>query len=105
MLLIIVQVLDLPLCADEAREAQHDHTAAELADISSPGPSKHQVPDHGPDSDGDPVLPDCLCHVIFVSTAYVPEMNVFFSSLPFAAFRHAEAPSAPPSLVEHIPIA
>ena len=101
-LVITVQVTDLVRCADEVRSEVLSHVDG------TGGDDVHAVPlgHHGPSDEGHDGehLPDCLCHVIFVPTASLAEVE----SPDEVAFRYpalvgqlAEGEVPPPG---HVPI-
>lgn len=105
--LVAVQTLDLVACADEAEAAGHAG-GSHVDGVAAAG--AHPLPAPGADHDegaphGEPLgMVDCLCHVVFVSTAVAPMLGppaeVAFA---FAAYRGAgaEGEVPPPG---HVPL-
>ena len=94
-LLITMQVLDWPGCADEVGHG----ASAPVADTGGPLPAGG---DAGHAGDG---TPDCLCHVVFVPAPALPVLGTPVLSevtlVPFQGGLRA-VPLLPP---EHVPLA
>lgn len=74
LVVVLVQVVDLVPCADEAEVDSPEH--AEMHVVGN-GPHGQIACDGEDTPEPDPhdgPLPDCLCHIAFVSTSQVPEV-------------------------------
>ena len=105
-LLIVGQSTDLLACADEARAAGH---AGELHSDASLG-GGHPIPAPGDfHADGEHdhdegAFADCLCHVVFTSTAALPAVPPLGrSERPRAALLPARLDAAP-APIDHVPL-
>ena len=101
LVLVSMQIFDLPGCADEMRDAAAQATSATHTDRQDSG-AADRTNHHDP---GGSAMPDCLCHVVFVPGVSLPSLNVPTSAyvlLPEPVARLTTVVVAPP---EHIPIA
>ena len=100
----VVQTTDLVACADEALAAEHGETHADgLPSGGHPAPAPGDSHDDGHGHD-EASFADCLCHVVFTSTAVAPDA----AALPrrparFAAFVLVP-PAVEPSGLDHVPL-
>ena len=100
-LLVLGQNTDLIRCADEVGGTM----AVEHHDGGASGTDHAPEPSHGDDAPHAEGLPDCLCHVTFVSTAMVPAMPApsrLTFLYPALAASPVEGESSPPG---HVPLA
>lgn len=101
-LVITVEVTDVLRCADEVRLAMLDQPVEDAHSGEHDAVHGH----HGPvnESHRSEHLPDCLCHVVFVPTAALPEVGaptVVAFHYPTYVGEVTEADVPPPG---HVPI-
>lgn len=103
-LLIAGQTTDLLACADEASPTEHasTHSDAPLTQGAHPIPAPGG--DHGDAPGHDDALADCLCHVVFTSTAALPAVPPLGTpERPRAALLPVR-PGAAPAPIDHVPL-
>jgi hypothetical protein len=100
--LIAVQMLDLDLCCKARRLEADVHLPAAGSEAGAAalwaGDEGHVPHDHA-------AAPDCLCHLIFVSTSAAPEVLAPHPLISYAAEAAGTLCSAPLSPPAPVPIA
>ena len=93
---VVVQTTDLVACADEAAAVEH-------AESGTPGGSPTDGPhsEHGHDGGLDA---DCLCHIVFASTAVPPRVAVHSADRAPVAEWTETPPEVEPSGLDHVPL-
>jgi len=107
--LVVVQTTDLVACADEAAAATHVdgyHVDGAVPAGAHPTPSPGGNHDEGRTHEEAPGMADCLCHVVFAPTGFVPAVASSPAAEPAAYAGHLTLHgSAHAKPLDHVPLA